>query len=175
LPEHPFQGELKDVIPDMTLQTGKLLLLNGPNLNMLGRRNPHHYGTFTLADAEALAAQAAARCGYVLDCYQSNHEGDLVDRIQDAVGCYDGLLINAGALTHYSYSVRDALELFSGPVIEVHISDISQREDFRRLSVIRPVCSGQVAGHGIDSYRIGVEQICALLGEEDHERKNKNE
>jgi 3-dehydroquinate dehydratase II len=154
---------------DMAIQPGKLLLINGPNLNMLGRRDPRHYGTFTLSDAETLAFQTAASYGFNLDSYQSNHEGDLVDRIQEAIGRYEGLLINAGALTHYSYSLRDALELFPGPIIEVHISDISQREDFRRVSVIRPVCSDQVAGFGLDSYRIGVERICRLLGEKNHE------
>jgi 3-dehydroquinate dehydratase-2 len=144
-------------------KTKKFLLLNGPNLNMLGKRDPKYYGTFTLADVESLARQTAADLGYALDCCQSNHEGDLVDRIQQAIGQYDGILINAGALTHYSYSLRDALELFSKPIIEVHISDISTREDFRRLSVIRPVCSSQVAGHGIDSYRIAVEELSSLM------------
>jgi 3-dehydroquinate dehydratase-2 len=141
----------------------KLLLINGPNLNMLGRRDPKQYGTFTLADAEALTGRTAAGLGWELDCYQSNHEGDLVDRIQQAIGIYDGILINAGALTHYSYALRDAIELYSQPVMEIHISDIQKREPFRQISVIHPVCCGQVAGFGIDSYRLGAEQLCRLL------------
>jgi 3-dehydroquinate dehydratase II len=151
----------------------RLLLVNGPNLNMLGKRDPAIYGNFTLTDAEALAARTAAGCGCSLDCFQSNHEGDLVDRIQQAIGQYDGVLINAGALTHYSYSLHDALELLPVPVIEVHISDISQREPFRRVSVIRPACSAQVAGFGLDSYRLAVLQICDILkGNEACENKH---
>jgi 3-dehydroquinate dehydratase-2 len=131
---------------------------------MLGCRDPKIYGTFTLADAEDLACRTATALGFDLDCCQSNHEGCLVDRIQAAIGRYAGVLINAGALTHYSYALRDALELLPVPVVEVHISDISQREDFRRLSVIRPVCRAQVAGFGLDSYRIAVEKLVRLLG-----------
>jgi 3-dehydroquinate dehydratase-2 len=141
----------------------KLLLINGPNLNMLGKRDPNQYGTFTLADAEDLTRQTAANLGWELDCCQSNHEGDLVDRIQQAIGVYDGILINAGALTHYSYALRDAIELYRQPVMEIHISDIQKREPFRQISVIHPVCCGQVAGFGIDSYRLGAEQLCRLL------------
>lgn len=141
----------------------RLLLLNGPNLNMLGRRDPGQYGTFTLSDVETLTRQTAENLGFELDCYQSNHEGDLVDRIQLAMGVYAGILLNAGALTHYSYSLRDAIELCRLPVMEIHISDIHKREPFRQVSVIHPVCCGQVAGFGIDSYRLGTEQLCRLL------------
>lgn len=140
-----------------------LLLLNGPNLNMLGRRDPAQYGTFTLADVENLTRQAAAAQGYGLECFQSNHEGDLIDRIQQASGQFAGILLNAGALTHYSYALRDAIESCHLPVMEIHISDIHKREPFRQISVIHPVCCGQVAGFGLDSYRIGAEQLCKLL------------
>jgi 3-dehydroquinate dehydratase II len=150
---------------DMGKQIRKLLLINGPNLNMLGKRDPAIYGTFTLVDVETLSRRTAAENGCEMDCFQSNHEGGLIDRIQQAIGRYDGILVNAGALTHYSYALRDALELFPMPVMEVHISDISKREEFRRLSVIRPVCSGFVAGFGLDSYRIAVEKICGLIKE----------
>ncbi|HAL73532.1 MAG TPA: type II 3-dehydroquinate dehydratase [Clostridiales bacterium] len=141
----------------------RLLLINGPNLNMLGKRDPAKYGIFTLADVEKLTREVAAAQGYDLDCFQSNHEGDLVDRIQQAMGVYDGILLNAGALTHYSYALRDAIELCRLPVMEIHISDIHKREPFRSISVIHPVCCGQVAGFGIDSYRLGTEQLCRLL------------
>ncbi|HBP38073.1 MAG TPA: type II 3-dehydroquinate dehydratase [Clostridiales bacterium] len=143
--------------------SARLLLLNGPNLNMLGRRDPKQYGTFTLADVEELTRRTAAGFGYGLDCFQSNHEGDLVDRIQAAIGQYAGILINAGALTHYSYALRDAIELCGLPVMEIHISDIYKREPFRHLSVIHPVCCGQVVGLGLDSYRLGTEQLCQVL------------
>lgn len=149
-------------MPDKNL-THELLLLNGPNLNMLGMRDPAQYGTFTLADVEALCRRTAETRGWSLDCYQSNHEGDLVDRIQQAIGRYDGILLNAGALTHYSYALRDAIELCRLPVMEIHISDIQKREPFRQNSVIHAVCCGQVAGFGIDSYKLGTEQLCRLL------------
>lgn len=144
-------------------QLPRLLLLNGPNLNMLGRRDPKQYGTFTLADVEQLTRETAASQGWELDCSQSNHEGDLVDCIQQAIGVYDGILLNAGALTHYSYALRDAIELCRLPVIEIHISDIHKREPFRQISVIQAVCCDQVAGLGLDSYRVGTEKLCRLL------------
>lgn len=147
----------------MSQNKHKLLLINGPNLNLLGQRNPKHYGRFSLADVEKLSRETAMKFGFQLDSYQSNHEGDLVDRIQQAVGVYDGILINAGALTHYSYSLRDALELFPGPAVEIHISNIREREPFRQVSVIHPVCSDQVMGLGLNSYREGVERICRFL------------
>jgi 3-dehydroquinate dehydratase II len=148
----------------MAQPNARFLLINGPNLNMLGKRDPRIYGTFTLADVEALSARTAVDLGYGLDCYQSNHEGDLVDRIQQAIGQYAGVLINAGALTHYSYALHDALELLTVPVIEVHISDISKREEFRRVSVIRSACTDQIAGFGLDSYRLAVERLAGILG-----------
>src|SRR5690554_2886561 len=137
-------------------KTKKLLLINGPNLNMLGRRDPVHYGRFTLAEAETLAKKTANQFSYELICFQSNHEGAIIDCIQSALDTVDGLMINAGALTHYSYAIRDALELCDFPIIEVHISDIHSREGFRRVSVIEPVCRQQIAGHGIDSYKLAV-------------------
>lgn len=140
-----------------------LLLINGPNLNMLGRRDPEQYGRFTLDDAEALARRTAAAHGCDLVCFQSNHEGALIDRIQQALGTIAGIAINAGALTHYSYALRDALELCGCPVIELHISDISRREPFRRNSVIRDVCAEQISGHGLDSYRLAIESLCRIL------------
>jgi len=143
--------------------TNKLLLLHGPNLNMLGRRDPRQYGTFTLADVEALVGAVAVRYGFNVDCFQSNYEGALIDRIQQAIGCYDGILFNAGALTHTSYALRDAIDLCGLPVLEIHISDIHKREPFRQISVIQPVCCGQIAGFGLDGYRMGAERLCRQL------------
>jgi 3-dehydroquinate dehydratase-2 len=147
----------------------RLLLLNGPNLNMLGRRDPRQYGTFTLQTAEALTRETAAGCGCDVDCFQTNHEGALIDRIHDAIGRYDGILINAGAWTHTSYALRDAIELTALPAVEVHISDIYKREPFRRISVIHDVCIGQVVGLGLDSYRVATEKLCSHLKGTGHE------
>lgn len=146
----------------------KLLLLNGPNLNMLGRRDPHQYGTFTLQTVEELTRETATRFGLTVDCYQTNHEGCLIERIHDAIERYAGILINAGAWTHTSYALRDAIELTALPAIEVHISDIYKREPFRRISVIHDVCISQVVGLGLDSYRVATEQLCRHLGGSDH-------
>jgi 3-dehydroquinate dehydratase II len=144
-------------------RTDRLLLLNGPNLNMLGRRDPRQYGAFNLAAVEALTRETAERFGMAVDCFQTNHEGCLIDRIHEAIGQYDGILINAGAWTHTSYALRDALELTELPAMEVHISDIYKREPFRRVSVIHDVCVGQVVGLGLDSYRVAAEQLCRRL------------
>ncbi len=137
----------------------RLLLLNGPNLNLLGRRDPNQYGTFTLSDVETIARRNVNAQGFALDSFQSNHEGELVDIIQAASSRYAGALLNAGALTHYSYALRDAIEACKIPVMEVHISDIALREPFRQLSVIHPVCIGQVKGLGLDSYIVGARNL----------------
>lgn len=138
----------------------KLLLINGPNLNMLGRRDPEYYGKITLKDVEEQSAERALSRGFKLDCYQSNHEGAIIDRIHQAMDECDGIIINPGAYTHYSYAIHDALELCALPVIEVHISDISSREDFRRISVTKTACIAQVKGLGINSYLKGIDILC---------------
>ncbi len=140
-----------------------LLLINGPNLNMLGRRDPHHYGTFSLKDVEELVVATAKEHGFSCDCYQSNHEGCLIDQIQAALGSYAGILLNAGAFTHTSYALRDALELTGLPVLEIHISNIYEREPFRHISVISPVCLDQVVGLGLASYKVATAKLCAYL------------
>lgn len=140
-----------------------LLLLHGPNLNMLGRRDPEKYGTFTLDDVVENTRNQAGKFGYELISFQSNHEGDLIDKIHEMMDDCDGILLNAGALTHYSYALRDAIELCPVPVMEIHISDINAREDFRRVSVIRPVCCGQISGFGLKGYLMGVEQLVEIL------------
>ncbi|NLW11552.1 MAG: type II 3-dehydroquinate dehydratase [Clostridiaceae bacterium] len=140
-----------------------IMLLHGPNLNMLGRRDPGQYGSFTLKDIEHSLRMQADALGYDLYCFQSNHEGYIIDKIHETMDFCAGMLLNAGALTHYSYALRDAIELCPVPVMEIHISDIQKREDFRRVSVIKDVCSGQISGLGRDSYRIGLEQLVNLL------------
>ncbi len=147
----------------MNETTDKILLINGPNLNMLGFRDPEQYGTFSLQDVVDLVKQTTEPFHFSVTAYQSNHEGDLIDQIHDAMRTHAGILINAGALTHTSYALRDALELTHLPVIEIHISDIHQREPFRRLSVIEDVCLDQISGQGINSYKLAAEKLCRHL------------
>lgn len=141
----------------------ELLLINGPNLNMLGRRDPAQYGTFTLRDVEQLSAGTATARGYKLDCFQSSYEGAIIDRIHESMGVCDGIVINPGAFTHYSYAIYDALELCGIPVVEIHISDISKREEFRRISVISPACIAQVKGLGIAGYERAIHILCDAI------------
>lgn len=143
----------------------KLLLVNGPNLNRLGSRDPEHYGNRTLGDIEAAVSQRAGELGFEVLAFQTNHEGAIIDFIQAQSENAAGIIINPGALTHYGYSLRDALEDSGLPVVEVHLSDISQREPWRRHSVILDVCLEQVAGHGPESYIIGLEKLAAHIGE----------
>lgn len=145
-------------------ENGRLLLINGPNLDMLGRRDPDRYGTFCLDDAVELARETAENYGYELVDFQSNSEADLIEAVHDSLDRYDGIVINAAAYTHTSIALLDALEMCPFPVVEIHISDIHKREAFRRTSMIRPACSGQICGLGIKSYYYGVEQIVELLG-----------
>ncbi|WP_305297300.1 type II 3-dehydroquinate dehydratase [Parvibacter caecicola] len=130
----------------------KVLLMNGPNLNMLGVRDPAIYGSDTLASIEQMVEEYGRAHGVQVDCFQSNHEGTLVDALQAAHGNYDGIVYNPGAHTHYSYALHDAVECIDVPVVEIHISDISKREEFRRTSVIAPACIAQVKGLGKEGY-----------------------
>lgn len=139
----------------------RVLVLNGPNLNLLGVREPDVYGTATLGDIEALVAERAAEHGVVVGFVQSNHEGTLIDTLHAAMGDYDAVVFNPGALTHYSYALRDAVAAIGLPVVEVHLSDISAREDFRKVSVIEPVCVEQISGQGAGSYVAGLDAAVA--------------
>ena len=143
----------------------KILVLNGPNLNLLGQREPGTYGTATLADLEALCLQAAAHQGLAADFRQSNHEGILIDAIHAAAdefraGTLAGVVLNAGAYTHTSIALHDAIKGTAPlPVIEVHISNVHAREAFRHHSWISPVAAGVIAGFGIDGYRLAIDAL----------------
>lgn len=136
-----------------------ILLLSGPNLNLLGEREPEIYGTDTLDDHVERARDAADRLGYDLEHLQSNHEGVLVDAVQDARRRCAAIVVNAAALTHYAWSLHDALATFGGPVIELHLSDPTTRESWRHLSVITPVADAVIQGHGGDGYRLAIEAV----------------
>lgn len=141
----------------------KILLINGPNMNMLGIRQPEIYGRDTLETIEKLTVKRAEELGYECDCFQSNYEGAVVEKIHEAYGKYDGIVMNPAAFTHYSYAVADAVSAVGLPVVEVHMSDIHNREGFRRNSVILPYCVGQIAGYGKESYVMGVERLVNYL------------
>ena len=140
-----------------------LLLLSGPNLNLLGAREPEIYGTETLADHVATATSAAVEHRLHVEHLQSNHEGELIDAIHHARGRCAAIVINAGALTHYSWAIHDALAAFDGPVVELHLSDPKQREPWRHLSVIEPVADAVVAGLGGEGYRVAIDRASELI------------
>jgi 3-dehydroquinate dehydratase II len=142
-----------------------ILLLSGPNLNLFGRREPAIYGTTTLDEMVATARETLAKYGHDLEHVQSNHEGVLVDAIQDARGRCAALVINAGALTHYSYALADALSTFDGVKVELHVSNPNAREQFRHVSVIARVVTGTIAGFGADGYRLAAEAVATALEE----------
>lgn len=134
----------------------KILIINGPNLNMLGTREQNIYGAETLHDIESKVINTAEKLYIEVDFFQSNHEGNIIDRIHESKGIYDFIIINPGAYTHYSIAIRDAIKAVEIPTIEVHLSNIYNREEFRSKSVIAPVCAGQVSGFGSNSYIVAL-------------------
>ena len=141
----------------------RILVLHGPNLNLRGTREPEIYGYTTLDDINTMIAARAAEAGIETAFYQSNHEGDLVDAIQQANHKFDFIIFNAAAFTHYSIAIRDAIAAIDVPVIEVHLSNIHQREEFRHTSVLAPVAMGQICGLGVESYLAALEAIIYKL------------
>ena len=141
----------------------KILVINGPNLNLLGKRKPEIYGTETLDEIMNVLSVFLAGKDCEMEAFQSNHEGAIIDRIHSAMGNTDGIIINPGAYTHYSYAIRDAIEAVSIPTVEVHLSDIHGREPFRAISVIEPVCIAQVSALGKQSYFVGAEILLSKL------------
>lgn len=141
----------------------RILVVHGPNLNLLGRREPEIYGSQTLADIDADLASAAKELGVEIESIQSNHEGELIDRIQEAMGHAHGILINPGGFTHSSVALRDALVATALPVVEVHLSNVYAREDFRKTSYVSPVALGVISGLGAQGYRFGLEALVSRL------------
>ena len=141
-----------------------VLVINGPNLNLLGTREPEIYGTTTLPALDNMCIEWGNDLGLTVSTFQSNHEGAIIDRIQVAASDADGIVINAGAFTHYSYAIYDGLVAVGLPAVEVHISDIHAREDWRRHSVIQPACLTQISGEGLDGYRRALAILAEAAG-----------
>lgn len=140
----------------------RVLVLNGPNLNLLGTRKPEIYGTTTLADIERMMRKRAAELGIEMDFMQTNYEGELVEAIQKAKGKYQYLILNAAAYTHTSVAIRDAIEAVELPAVEIHLSNIHAREEFRHHSLIAPVCVGQICGFGAKSYLLALQYVAEM-------------
>jgi len=146
----------------------KVLVLHGINLNMFGKRDPAHYGTITLDEINERIGRLAAELGLLSECFQTNHEGEMVEKIHQAhQQKVDAVLINAGAWTHYSYAILDALGILKVPIIEVHMSHVQAREQFRHFSVIASAAKGQISGFGVNSYLLGLRAAWDLIKDDD--------
>jgi 3-dehydroquinate dehydratase-2 len=144
--------------------TRQVLVINGPNLNLLGTREPEIYGTTTLDELNTLCHEVASELDVIVTCFQSNLEGELINQIQNSIGCVDGILINPAGYGHSSVAIRDALVMCTCPVIEVHLSNLAQRESFRQITLTGGVVTGQVSGLGKLGYRIGLIGLVDLIG-----------
>jgi len=156
----------------VTRHASRILILHGPNLNLLGEREPEIYGRLTLEEVNGRIREFAAERGAEVRIFQSNHEGTLIDLIHGHRRWAQGIVINPGALTHYSYALRDAIAAVGLPTVEVHLSDIHSREPFRRVSVIKDVCIAQVSGKGPESYLEGIEILLEVIGAEEAGQTN---
>lgn len=143
----------------------RILVIHGPNLNLLGSREKNIYGKLTLAEIDQQLQLLASELSIKLACFQSNHEGILIDKLQQAEHDFDAVVFNPGAYTHYSIALRDAVAAINLPVVEVHLSNIQAREEFRHRSVIAPVATGQITGFGLDSYRLGLRAAVTLVNQ----------
>lgn len=141
----------------------KILVINGVNMNMLGIREPEKYGSMTLKELEKELYAYSFELGIDIETYQSNHEGEIVEKIHSAYNNADGIIINPGAYTHTSLAIRDALSAVNIPTVEIHMTNIHAREDFRHNSLISPVCIAQISGFGTDSYKLGLKGLCDKL------------
>ncbi len=141
----------------------KIMVVHGPNLNMLGKREPGVYGTATLDDVNGMLAERASELGLVVEAFQSNHEGEMVDKIQAAVGTCNGMIINPAAYTHTSVAIKDALLLLDVPIIEVHISNVYKREPFRHVSMVSDVVTGKIVGLGVHGYKFALDALAEMV------------
>lgn len=141
----------------------KILVIHGPNLNLLGEREPGIYGDVSFENLNKMIMNKADELGIECEIFQSNHEGAIIDKLHEARKIFDGVAINAGAYTHYSYAIRDAIAAIKIPCIEVHISNVFARDSFRSESVIAPVCRGSISGFGLDSYMLAMTGLCNMI------------
>jgi 3-dehydroquinate dehydratase-2 len=148
-----------------TLTGNRIEVMHGANLDQLGRRDPEHYGSITLAELERQISEHARELGLVTRFFQTNHEGDFIEHLHRLEGLADGVVLNPGSWTHYSYAIRDALEFAGLPAVEVHLSDVDRREEWRRHSVIAELCVARVAGKGPDGYREALERLSQELAQ----------
>ena len=140
-----------------------ILIINGPNINMLGIREPEQYGSKSYKDIEMELHEYSFELGINLEIFQSNFEGEIIDKIQDALGNFDGIILNAGAYTHTSIAIRDAINAVKIPTVEVHLSNIYRREEFRHESMFADICIGQITGFKMDSYKLGLQGLVNFL------------
>lgn len=150
-----------------------ILVINGPNLNLLGKREPGVYGSDSLQEIQSEIIAETKALNIDVEFYQSNHEGGIIDALHNAMDDADGVVLNAGAYTHYSYAIRDAIKAIKIPVVEIHMSNVDSREEFRHVSVIAPVCKGSIAGFGKFSYILGIRAVVNLLERERQEQEEK--